>query len=49
MRRLYGITDTTDTNELGQGSGEGEGPGGLMCCSHGVVERRTRRATEQHG
>ena len=41
MRWLYGITDAVDMNELGQSSGDGEGQGGLMCCSHGVIESWT--------
>ena len=32
MRRLIGITDATNMN-LGETPGDGEGQGGLACCS----------------
>ena len=32
MRRLDGITNSTDMYELGQTLGVGEGQGGLACC-----------------
>ena len=33
MRWLDGITDAMDMNALGQTLGDGEGQGGLECCS----------------
>ena len=51
MRRLDGITNSTDMYELGQTLGVGEGQGGLACCGPwGPKESDTteRLSTAQH-
>ena len=40
MSWLDGITDAMNS-ELGQAPGDGEGRGGLVCCSHGVANSQT--------